>query len=283
MNDGVPRAAVFGWPVEHSRSPLVHGYWLKELGITGQYERYALPPEEVEDLPEILRRRGFVGGNVTIPHKEAAFRLSDEADPVAVRLGAANTLWFESGRLIAANTDGFGFLSNLDARARGWDRNRGGALVLGAGGAARAIVLALCDRGFDPVLIANRTAERAEALVSQFGAACRAVPLQGADNAVADVGLIVNTTSGGMNGNDDPPLSLDRAVEDAVVTDIVYTPLRTGLLRRAEARGLRTVDGLGMLLHQAVPGFEKWFGGHPSVTEALRAAVIDDLEASRCS
>lgn len=275
---GIPKAAVMGWPIDHSRSPIIHRHWLRELGLAGEYERLAIAPDDIPDLKAILVDRDLVGGNITIPHKEAAFRLADHVDPVARALGAANTLWFEAGQLCATNTDGYGFLANLDDRVPGWDAAPGKAVVLGAGGAARAVIWALLQRNFDPVIVVNRTLEKAEILADQFGSRLVATALTDFAAAQQGAGFLVNTTSLGMHGASDFDLPLTGLAEDAVVTDIVYTPLETDLLRQAACRRLRTADGLGMLLHQAVPGFEKWFGNTPEVTTRLRQILVDDLD-----
>lgn len=273
------RAAIIGHPVAHSRSPLIHGYWLKQHGIDGDYGRLDVAPEAIEAFLGDFAASGLVGANVTVPHKEAAFRAAQERDPVAQALGAVNTLWLENGTLHGANTDVHGFLANLDAAEPEWARALGEAVVLGAGGAARAVVYGLLSRGVDRVVVANRTLARAEALRQQFGA--RVLPLDWRDLAGRLNGcrLLVNTTSLGMKGQ--PPLDLDLSAlsPDALVSDIVYVPLETPLLKAAKARGLKTVDGLGMLLHQAVPGFERWFGVRPEVTPELRALAVADLAA----
>ncbi|WP_029351744.1 shikimate dehydrogenase [Bosea sp. 117] len=272
------RACVIGHPISHSRSPLIHGHWLAEHGIDGSYGREDVPPEAIEGFLANFAASGYVGCNVTVPHKEAAFRAA-ECDEVAGALGAANTLWLEGGRLMASNTDVYGFLANLDAGEPEWARALGEAVVLGAGGAARGIVHGLLSRGVDRVAVVNRSFDRAEALRARFGP--KVVPVQWRDlpGRLAGARLLVNTTSLGMKGQ--PPLDLDLSPlsPDAVVTDIVYVPLETPLLRAAKARGLATIDGLGMLLHQAVPGFERWFGVRPRVTPELRALVIADLAA----
>jgi shikimate dehydrogenase len=269
----IRRAGVVGWPVAHSRSPVIHGAWLEEHGIAGSYERLPVPPEEIDTFLARLPERGLVGVNVTIPHKEAAFRAVAEVDDVARRLGVVNTIWLENGRLRGANTDVPGFLANLDAEAPGWDAAPGPAVVLGAGGAARAVVDGLAARGFAPRIV-NRTLGRAEALAAGYPGAT-AHGFADLPRLLGETGLLVNTTSLGMAGQ--PPLEIDLAplAETALVTDIVYVPLETPLLALARARRLRTVDGLGMLLHQAVPGFERWFGVRPRVTPALRAAVLE--------
>ncbi|GAA5626060.1 Shikimate dehydrogenase (NADP(+)) [Brucella sp. NBRC 12953] len=274
------KAFVTGFPIKHSRSPLIHGFWLKEHGIEGSYEAIEVLPENFAEFAASLAKNGFAGGNVTIPHKEVAFAAVDSHDAAAAAIGAVNTLWFEDGRLCGGNTDAYGFAANLDALAPGWD-NADTALVLGAGGAGRAIVHALQTRGFSRIAIVNRTLSRAEELASHFGEGVSAHGWDAAQALVKDAGLIVNTTSLGMSGHGEPtefPLDLSEAQKSAVATDIVYIPLKTPFLASAEAAGLKTVDGLGMLLHQAVPGFERWFGKRPEVTEALRNYILDDMK-----
>jgi shikimate dehydrogenase len=272
------RACVIGWPVSHSRSPLIHGTWLKQYGIDGIYTAEAVAPDELESFLKNLGGKGFAGCNVTVPHKEAALALADEADEAARLVGAANTLWLEQGMLYATNTDVYGFLTHLDRSVPGWNDEARPAMVLGAGGAARAVLKALTERGLDDIRLANRTAARAETLAEHFGGGVNAMAWDDRASALEGCGLLINSTSLGMTGA--PPLELDLEAlpQDAVVYDIVYVPLLTDLLARAQARGNRTVDGLGMLLHQAVPGFEKWFGVRPEVTEELRALLVADLE-----
>ena len=270
------KACVVGWPVAHSRSPLIHGTWLKRHGIAGEYGRCPVPPETAAAFFAGFARSGLTGANVTLPHKETAYQAVREATDVASKLGAANTLWLDGGRLHGDNTDVYGFLANLDERAPGWDAG-GEALVLGAGGAARAVAFALASRGFAPVHVLNRTPARAAALAAHLGAPVQAGPLQDLPARLRTAAVVVNTISAGLH--DAGPLDLDwRAARDgAIAADIVYVPLVTPFLAGAAARGLRTVDGLGMLLHQAVPGFERWFGVRPAVDEALRQAVLADL------
>lgn len=272
-------AFVVGYPIKHSRSPLIHGYWLKTLGLQGSYEKLEVKPETFAAFIEDLKRGGtpYCGGNVTIPHKEVAYSLADETDALTDELGAANTLWLEEGRLKATNTDGIGFVANLDDRAPGWDRGRK-AVVLGAGGASRAIIQALRERGFGEIHVVNRTVERARELADRFGNKVHAHAMAACDEVMQGADFFVNTTSLGMDGAPAPQLPFSRLAADAVVTDIVYVPLKTTLLEQAEAAGLKTVDGLGMLLHQAVPGFEKWFGTRPTVDGTLRALIIADME-----
>jgi shikimate dehydrogenase len=270
-----PAACLIGWPAAHSRSPLIHHFWLRALGIEGGYIIEAVPPEELADFIGHLAYRGFVGANVTIPHKERALLLS-VPDERARAVGAANTLWYRGGTLFSTNTDIEGFLNNLDASAPGWD-SATDALVLGAGGASRAVVFGLLERGIARVHLANRTAGRAQALADQFGPAVVPMAWETVGEVLPRVGLLVNTTSLGMKGQ--PPLEIDVGLlpPHAVVADLVYVPLQTPLLAAARARNLRTADGLGMLLHQAVRGFELWFGQRPEVTPELRALVEDDL------
>jgi shikimate dehydrogenase len=271
-----PRAAcLIGWPAAHSRSPLIHHFWLRALGIEGGYTIESVPPEDFADFVGYLAHRGFVGANVTIPHKERALLLS-VPDERAKAVGAANTLWYQGGTLFSTNTDIEGFLNNLDASAPGWD-SATDALVLGAGGASRAVVFGLLERGIARVHLANRTAGRAQALADQFGPAVVPLAWQTVGEVLPRAGLLVNTTSLGMKGQ--PPLEIEVGPlpPQAVVADLVYLPLQTPLLAAARARNLRTADGLGMLLHQAVRGFELWFGQRPEVTPELRALAEDDL------
>ncbi|MBR1213759.1 shikimate dehydrogenase [Bradyrhizobium sp. JYMT SZCCT0180] len=270
-----PAACLIGWPAAHSRSPLIHHYWLRTLGIEGGYVIEAVPPDEFQDFVFRLSLRGFVGANVTIPHKEQALVLS-KPDERARAVGAANTLWFENGELCSTNTDVEGFINNLDACAPGWERAEE-ALVLGAGGAARAVLFGLIERGVKRVHLANRTGERAQALADQFGASVLPVAWDALSELLPRAGLLVNTTSLGMHGQPALELDVGRLPKGAVVNDLVYVPLDTPLLVAARGGGLQTVDGLGMLLHQAVRGFELWFGKRPEVTSELRAIVEADL------
>ena len=274
------RVCVIGWPVGHSRSPAVHRYWLKQYRLDGTYEKEAVRPEELEDFLGSLATKGYAGANVTLPHKEAALRAAESADQAAVTIGAANTLWLDpDGTLHASNTDSYGFMASLAQEVPDWNRDRRQVMVLGAGGAARAIVYGLIAGGTAKILLANRTRERADGLARNFGPAVEVVDWDDRHKALAACGLLVNATSLGLKGK--PPLDLDLKLlpADAVVADIVYSPLETPLLAAAMARGNRTVDGLGMLLHQAVPGFERWFGVRPEVTPDLRAHVAATLEA----
>lgn len=277
-----PNAFVTGYPVKHSRSPLIHGYWLKSFGMEGSYRAHPVAPEDFSLFIQSLKdgSSGFVGGNVTIPHKEIAFRLADKPDALSVELGASNTLWLEDGRLHATNTDGYGFLANLDERHPGWEKT-GKAVILGAGGASRAVIQAIRDRGFKEIHVVNRTVQRAKELAARFGHKVHGHPMDALAEVMKEAGLFVNTTSLGMDGEAAPAIDFSPLAENAVVTDIVYIPLKTPLLAQAEEQGFATVDGLGMLLHQAVPGFEKWFGRRPVVDENLRALIIADMEQHR--
>lgn len=268
-------ACLIGWPAAHSRSPLIHHYWLRTLDIEGGYNIEAVPPEGFAEFVLHLSTHGFVGANVTIPHKERALALS-VPDARARAVGAANTLWYDGGELRSTNTDIEGFINNLDACAPGWD-TASDALVLGAGGSSRAVVFGLIERGIKRVYLANRTIERAQALAVQFGACVHPVAWNGIKDLLPGASLLVNTTSLGMHGQ--RPLEIDAGLlpPHAVVADLVYVPLETPLLAAARAHGLKTADGLGMLLHQAVRGFELWFGQRPQVTSELRALVEADL------
>ncbi len=273
----IRRACVMGHPVAQSRSPMLHGYWLETLGLDGAYVRVDVPPR---DFPDFLRnlRLNYVGGNITTPHKEAAFRLIEGHDAAAAAIGAVNTVWFEHDVLAGGNTDAFGYLAHLDDHVPGWAASGGLALVLGAGGAARAVVHALLGRGLD-VAIVNRTLGRAEALAARFGRRVSAHGFAALPALMGQAFLLTNTTSLGVAGQ--PPLDIDIAALDgnAIVYDINYVPLETDLLKNAARRGHRVVDGLGMLLHQAVPGFSKWFGVTPQVTPELRALLEADIRA----
>jgi shikimate dehydrogenase len=268
-------ACLIGWPAAHSRSPLIHHYWLRALGIDGGYNIEAVPPEGFAEFVLHLSTHGFVGANVTLPHKEHALTLSTP-DARARAVGAANTLWYDGSELRSTNTDVEGFINNLDTCAPGWDRATD-ALVLGAGGSSRAVVFGLIERGIKHIHLANRTLDRAQALADQFGASVHPMTWDAIEGLLPCAGLLVNTTSLGMHGQ--PALNVDLGLlpSHAVVADLVYVPLETPLLAAARARGLQTADGLGMLLHQAVRGFELWFGQRPQVTSELRALVEADL------
>jgi shikimate dehydrogenase len=277
-----PRVAcLIGWPAAHSRSPLIHHYWLRKLGIEGGYSIEAIPPEGFAEFVSRLSAHGFVGANVTLPHKERALALT-VPDTRARAIGAANTLWYDGAELRSTNTDIEGFVGNLDASADGWDGIEE-ALVLGAGGSSRAVVFGLLDRGIKHVHLANRTMERAQALADQFGAAVQPIEWDAIDGVLPRAGLLVNTTSLGMHGQPALEVDVNLLSGQAIVADLVYVPLETALLKAARARGLKTADGLGMLLHQAVRGFELWFGQRPEVTPELRALVEADLRGARSS
>lgn len=267
-------AGVMGWPVAHSLSPRLHGYWLEHYRIDGIYMPLAVAPEDLPAALSALPALGFRGVNLTLPHKEPALPICDEVDDLAQRIGAVNTIVVHEGKLVGSNSDAFGFLESMRADAPDWRVEAAPAVVLGAGGAARAVVTALADAGAPEVRIVNRTRERAEALAASLGGAVSVRGWAQRSAALADAGLLVNTTTLGMAGQ--PPLDLDLAAlpDQALVTDIVYAPLVTPLLAAARDRGNPIVDGLGMLLHQARPGFEAWYGRRPEVTPALRAFVL---------
>ena len=270
----IPLAGVIGHPVGHSRSPQLHGHWLREYAITGHYVPLAVTPGDLGDALHLLPRIGFRGVNVTVPHKEAVLGLAQEVTDRAARIGAANTLTFTESGIHADNPDGVGFLRSLTEGAPDWTASAGPALILGAGGAARAILTALIDAGVPEIRLTNRTRLRAEALARSLGGPVQVIDWPDRVEAARGTALLVNTTVLGMSGQaalDFPVGALDPSM---TVTDIVYTPLETPLLRGAAARGCTTVDGLGMLLHQAAPGFERWFGRAPKVTPALRSAVL---------
>ncbi len=270
-----PRACVIGNPISHSLSPKLHSYWLDRYGIEGAYMALEVSEQDLEKTLCELPHQGFVGMNVTLPHKVAVMEYADKITDRATLIGAANTLTFtEDGRIFADNTDGYGFISNLQQGAPDWDPKSGPAMIFGAGGAARAIIVALAGAGVPEIIISNRTRAKAEALRADFGARIRVVDWVQADTALADAHLLVNTTSLGMKGAADFKVSLDALRPETVVTDIVYNPLRTPFLKAAEAVGCTAVDGLGMLLHQGVPGFERWFGQRPEVDDETRRAVL---------
>ena len=272
------RAFVLGHPVSHSRSPMLHGHWLALHAIDGSYETKDVAPDAVSDFISGMRAEGWAGGNVTIPHKLAVMRYCDRIDDAAQQLGAVNTLWFEDGQLVGGNTDWIGLVGNLDKQAPGWDDDARNAVILGAGGAARAAIYGMLKRGLS-VQVVNRTVEKARELAGHFGSQVSAHGTDETEVLLADADLLINTTSLGMKGQ--PPLEIDLSglKEGAVVYDVIYVPLETALLKQAAAKGHRTVDGLGMLLHQAVDGFEHWFGVRPEVTPELRQLIIDDLVA----
>ncbi len=271
---------VIGWPISHSRSPLIHGYWLDKYDIDGSYRRLPVKPDNLPELIARMRAGEFAGANVTLPHKEAVFGLVDSADSVARTLRAINTIYVEDGHVKGTNTDGYGYLANLRETCPHWLPNAGPATVLGAGGAARAIVHALHNAGVPDLRIVNRNIDRARDLAADLCPSASTVSWDDLDTLLPDTHLLVNTTSLGMVGM--PPLTVDvaRLPAGAVVSDIVYMPLQTDLIAAALQHGLDAVGGLGMLLHQAVPGFRKWFGVTPQVTRELQALVVKDVESS---
>lgn len=271
----VPLAGVIGHPVAHSRSPRLHGHWLRSLGIRGHYVPMDVAPADLEQVVRALPKAGFVGVNITIPHKEKVLEIADLITDRATLIGAANTLIFrKDGRIHADNTDGYGFIENLRRNAPGWDPRAGAVAVLGAGGAARAVVASLLDAGVPEIILTNRTRARAEAIKQDFGTRIRVEDWVQAGNVIEDAATVVNTTSLGMAGQPELRVPLDGLRPGMVVTDLVYNPLQTRLLRIAAEMGCITVDGLGMLIYQAIPGFERWFGERPEVTEATREAIL---------
>jgi shikimate dehydrogenase len=270
------KACVIGSPIAHSRSPLIHTYWLKTLGLAGSYEKIEVKPGALPDFFARMEEQGFVGCNVTVPHKEEAFRLAHHRTQRAEEFGAANTIWIENGEIYADNTDSHGYEMSLDQEAPHWDQARR-ALVLGAGGASRAIIAALLRRGIERIDLINRNRDRAEALAAMFGAKLKVFDWADAPRCMEEADLLVNTTALGMVGKEKLELPLDHLKKDALISDIVYVPLQTDLMKDGQARGHHCVGGLGMLLHQAVPGFAAWFGQTPEVTPQLRALLEDDV------
>ncbi len=279
----MPKACVIGWPVAHSRSPVIHRYWLEKYGIAGHYESCAVLPDDLPDFLGSLGAKGHAGGNITLPHKEMALSLMDTLDETARRAGAVNTVAVKDGKLCGSNTDIYGFVENLKNSGAAWKR-KGTALVIGAGGAARAAVAGLAGEGSRKIYVTNRTPDRLRRFMA--GLAHLNAPLEplgwpDREDVLPEVDLVVNTTSQGMDGQ--PPLALDlkKLKSTALVNDMVYAPLVTPLLAEARARNLATVDGLGMLLHQAAPGFALWFGRRPEVDQGLRRAVEEDLKSEK--
>ncbi len=270
----IPLAGVVGWPVAQSRSPRLHGHWLARHGLAGHYVPLPVAPEDLAQVLRALPRAGFVGLNVTIPHKQAVLALADSVTDRAALIGAANTLVFRGGRIHADNTDGYGFVANLRQHAPDWVPAAGAAAVIGAGGAARAVVASLLECGVPELRITNRTRLRADQIKAEFGARVVVYDWAQAANMLEGAATVVNATSLGMDGKQPLRLPLDALDPGALATDLVYTPLDTPFLRQARDRGCRTVDGLGMLLHQAAPGFERWFGVRPQVDDDLRRAVL---------
>ncbi len=271
----IPLAGVIGSPIAHSRSPALHTYWLKTLGISGHYIPMDIGSDDLTDVIKMLPKMGFVGVNITVPHKEAVMDLADLITDRAALIGSANTLIFrKDGKIHADNTDSYGFIQNLRQKAPDWNPKAGPAALLGAGGAARSVIAALLEVGVPEILISNRTRLRAEKLRDDFGNRLKVVDWVQAGNMLEDAATVVNTTALGMVGKPELRVPLDGLQRGALVTDLVYAPLRTHLLNEAEKAGCQTVDGLGMLLHQAVPAFERWFGVRPEVTDEVRAAVL---------
>ncbi len=274
------QAFVLGWPIDHSRSPLIHRFWLKKYNIKGKYKRLAIPPDMFGPSFLKLHEKGYCGGNITIPHKVRAMEFVDEADLMAQTIGAVNTVHFRDGKIFGSNTDGYGFITNLKAVAPQWSAGSAAAVVLGAGGAARAVLAALLAEGVQKIYLANRTLEKAQQFKTCFGGRVEAIDWQQRSQILEHAGLLVNTTSLGMTGKPELDIDIEKLLPGAVVSDIVYTPLETGLLKNARRNGFAVVDGLGMLLHQAVPGFELWFGKRPEVCSELRNHIIADLVAT---
>lgn len=278
--DSFKKACVIGWPIAHSRSPLIHGYWLKKYGIDGSYTKEAVRPEDLQSFLGSLKSNGFAGCNVTVPHKEAAYRLAVIKEQSALAVEAANTIWLEPNGLGCANTDTYGFMTHLTLSAPNWFKSKTPVSVLGAGGAARAIVYGLLEAGVAEIRVFNRTRQRSGNLALTFGPSVRAFDWDKRELASRDLSVLVNTTTLGMKDQSGLDFDVSQLNAGCVVADIVYVPLETPLLQTARARGLKTVDGLGMLLHQAVPGFQKWFGVKPEVTPELRGLVEADIQRS---
>ncbi len=271
----IPLAGVIGHPVAHSKSPKLHNYWLRRYGIAGHYVPMDVAPDKLESVLRALPEAGFVGANITVPHKEAVMKIADLVTDRAILIGAANTLVFrEDGKIRADNTDGYGFIENLRAGAPSWSPKKGPVALFGAGGAARAVIVSLLDAGVPEIIIANRTRPRAERLAEEFGKRVQTVGWTQAGNIIEDAALVVNSTALGMTGQPELRVPFDGFHPGQVVTDLVYSPLKTRMLASAEQAGCTIVDGLGMLLHQAVPGFERWFGQRPVVDDQTRRQVL---------
>ena len=279
MSEATRVACVMGWPAKQSRSPKLHGYWIKRYNIDGDYRVAEIPPEEFPAFVQSLAKNGFVGGNVTMPHKDVAFALS-EPDERARAVGAANTLWIDNGKLRATNTDVEGFIGALDVNAPGWDRSTDTAIVLGAGGASRAVICGLIERGIKTIHVVNRTAAKAAAAKERFGSAVHPATWEDVPRLLDGAKLLINACSLGMKGQPELKIDLSPMAKDAVVADIVYVPLKTKLLEAAQQRGFKTSDGLDMLLYQAVRGFTLWFGKKPEVTKELRDMLAADVMKS---
>jgi shikimate dehydrogenase len=275
MMKPIPLAGVLGNPIAQSKSPRLHRHWLRKYGLLGDYVSLHVTEENLETVVRAMPKMGFVGANVTLPHKIAVMQFADQITDRATLIGAANTLTFkDDGKIIADNTDGYGFMANLKQNAPDWDPTSGPAVLLGAGGAARAIIVALADAGVTEILLTNRTRTKADALRAEFGTRIRVVDWVQAGNILEGAATVINSTSLGMTGNAALRIPLDGLTKGTLVTDIVYSPLRTRLLEEAETAGCTVVDGLGMLLHQGVPGFERWFGVRPEVDDKTRQAVL---------
>ena len=271
----IPVAAVLSHPINHSKSPKLHNYWLSLFNIDGYYIPLDIDPRNFENSIRALSGLGFVGANVTIPYKEKVLKIADKISDRAAIIGAANTLTFlQDGSIYADNTDGYGFLQNIKCKYNDWTAGQGTSVVFGAGGASRAILGALIEDGANDIILANRTRSRADQLRSDFGAKIKVVDWMKVQNYLSDASTVINATSLGMDGKAELPIPLQGLKKNTLVTDIVYTPLNTPLLENAAKRGCRTVDGLGMLIHQAIPGFERWFGVKPDVSENLRKLLI---------
>ncbi len=271
------KACVIGWPISHSRSPLIHNYWITQNKLDAVYERVSVTPENLQSFLRSLAENGYAGCNVTLPHKEHAFRIADHIDETAMRLGSVNTLWLEHGKLHATSTDGMGFCTNVEQSVPGYSFRDSIVALIGAGGSSRPIINEMLNRGVAKITLANRTLARAQDVQKIFGAKVHVIALDKVNTALQHADLLVNTTSIGLGSDEEFPADVTLLPEHAIVADIVYVPLETALLEKARARKLRTVGGLGMLLHQAVPGFEKWFGVRPQVTPELFERVSADI------
>jgi shikimate dehydrogenase len=272
------KACVIGWPIEQSRSPLIHNYWIKQYGIDGDYSRQAVASVELATFVRSLEKNGFVGCSVTVPHKEAVYKLADIHHASANAVGAANTIWHDRGKVVAANTDTYGYMAYLDASYPDWNKREAPVAILGAGGSARALIYGFLKEGVSEVRVFNRSPERAIELVRHFGPRVTALAWDDRNQMSRDASVLVNTTTLGMNGIGDLGIDVERLDANCIVSDIVYVPLETALLKAAGARGLKTLDGLGMLLHQAVPAFEAWFGVTPQVTDDLYQLISGTIE-----
>ncbi|MSP44032.1 MAG: shikimate dehydrogenase [Alphaproteobacteria bacterium] len=281
MPSSIPRAGIIGWPVSHSRSPILHTYWLRKYALAGSYERIPISPENFAAQFRSLSDQGFAGANVTIPHKQTAMACCDELEPAAKRLGAVNTIVITQGRYHGSNTDGYGFIENLRQRAPHWRADTGPAVIIGAGGAARAVVAALIDAGAKQLRLFNRTRSRADQLAADLGGPVETADWQRLDSGLADCSLLVNCSSLGMTGQPPLEISLRALPPTALVYDLVYTPLQTPLLKAASHNGNPTIDGLGMLIHQARPGFAAWFGVMPEADESLLQLLLSDIESTK--